>query len=173
VTRRLLIILVLAASVLAAPAAAQVTGFYNTKVPERLGKRVDSARKASGVRVLLPSTIGTSFERLYPGGTWGSGRYSLDLGAARGCHQATACFVAAFLAERGSAKPHGRRVGLARGRKGRFTPSRCGASCAAPQIEWREGGVLYTIQAKGTYPGTDRQNLVALANSAIKHGARR
>lgn len=143
-----------------------------TNVPATFGARVDRARRASGVRVLLPGRIDTEFARLYPGGSWGPGRYALDLGAVRGCHQATACFVAAFMARRGGTVSGERRVTLARGRTGRFTPTHCGASCAAPEIQWRERGVRYTIQAKIGTERTERKRLIALANAAIRAGAR-
>jgi hypothetical protein len=152
--------------------AALAAGTHRVDVPGTLGKRVAKARSASGVRVLLPSRLRTEFRRLYPGGTWRRGHYALDLGAVRGCHQATACFVAAFLADRGARGMTGRRVDLARGRAGRFTPTSCGASCAAPQIQWRERGVRYTLQVKGFSRKRERAALVALADSAIRHGAR-
>ena len=165
---RLLALLVLVSCVAAAPAPAATTH----DVPQLLRKQIDRARTRSGVRVLVPSRITTSFQRLYPDGTATDGRYSLGLGAVRRCNQATACFVAAFLAERGGKLAGGRRVELARGRVGRFTPLSCGASCAAPQVAWREHGVLYTVQAKIGTRRTERRRLVTLADSAIRHGAR-
>jgi hypothetical protein len=142
-------------------------------VPHVLSDQIDRANDRALVRVLLPGRVRVPFDRVYPGATIRSGFYDLNLGAVRGCHEATACFVAAFLGERGKTRPFGpRRVPLARGRVGRFTPTSCGASCAAPQVQWREKGVLYTIQAKIGTKDTERRRLVALANSAIRAGAR-
>ncbi len=142
-------------------------------VPHVLHDQIARANDRAEIRVLLPSRLRTSFDRLYPGASIRAGSYDLNLGAVKGCHEATACFVAAFLGERTGAKPFGpKRVPLARGRVGRFTPTSCGASCAAPQVQWREKGVLYTIQAKIGTTDTERRRLVALANSAIRHGAR-
>jgi hypothetical protein len=141
-------------------------------VPRLLRAQTRKAKERSGLRVLLPSRLTVEFERLYPDGTSADGRYSLGLGAVHRCNQATACFVAAFIGQR-RGQPFGpKKVQLARGRVGRFTPLSCGASCAAPQIMWRERGALYTIQAKVGNERTERRELVALANSAIRHGAR-
>jgi hypothetical protein len=142
-------------------------------VPHVLHDQIARANRRAEVRVLLPSKIRTPFDRLYPGATIRPGSYDLNLGSVKGCHEATACFVASFLGEHGTAKPFGpRRVPLARGRVGRFTPTSCGASCAAPQVQWREKGVLYTIQARIGTKGSERRRLVALADSAIRAGAR-
>jgi hypothetical protein len=168
VLRRLLAAAV-AFGLLAAPALAAT---HTTNVPERLGKRVAKASTRSGIRVLLPSRLQTEFKALFPGGTSRKGHYALDLGAAKGCHQATACFVAAFLGDKGSTLSTGSKVALARGRTGRFSPTTCGASCAAPQIQWQEKGVLYTIQAKGFAEDGEKAGLKRLANSAIRHGDR-
>jgi hypothetical protein len=142
-------------------------------VPQVLHDQIARANDRAEVRVLLPGSLRTEFHRLYPGATVRSGFYDLNLGSVKHCREATACFVAAFLGERGKTKPFGpKRVPLARGRVGRFTPTSCGASCAAPQVQWREKGVLYTIQAKIGTEGTEKRRLVALANSAIRAGAR-
>jgi hypothetical protein len=159
-------------AVLAAALAPPALSATSHDVPELLRSQVRKAKRTSGLRVLLPSRISTEFARLYPDGTSGRDRYSLGLGAVHGCNQATACFVAAFLGQK-RGRPFGpQRVKLARGRVGRFTPVSCGASCAAPQVMWRERGALYTIQAKIGTEKTERRLLVALANSAIRHGAR-
>ena len=158
---------------LAAPVTALAAATHRTDVVQRLGSRLDTARATSGIAVLVPSHLDTEFKRLYPGGGASRGHYHLDLGAVRRCHEATACFVAAFLGDRRATVSTGRRVALARGHTGRFAPSACGASCSAPQVQWRQGGVLYTIQAtQGGTGGTDRARLVSLANQAIRAGAR-
>jgi hypothetical protein len=69
----------------------------------------------------------------------------------------------------GRAAPFGRTaVRLANGRRGRFTPLSCGASCSPPQIQWRERGATYAIQADVGTPRT----LVRMANEAIRSGPR-
>ena len=141
--------------------------------PELLDDKIEAVKRRTGLRVLVPSHLTTPHPRLYPGVFINRQTYALDLGAARNCRQATACFVAAFLGEKSSQRARGpRRVKLAKGHIGRFTPTRCGASCAAPQVQWRERGVLYTVQAKVGTRTTERRRLVALANSAIRFGPR-
>ncbi len=56
---------------------------------------------------------------------------------------------------------------LANGRKGRYLPMSCGASCSPPSVVWKERGVVYEISADAT-----RAQLVRMANSAIKRGPR-
>ena len=148
---------------------AVAAALHTTDVPQVFGPRIDRAAQRSGLRVLLPSTLRTEFRRLYPEGSSSDSAYTLELGAARGCHGATACFVAAFIAEEVGKVGPGRRVKLARGRVGRYLPSACGASCSAPQIAWKERGAVYTLQVKGV---GGRKALVRLANSAIRHGDR-
>ena len=94
------------------------------------------------------------------------------LGAARDCHSATACFVAEFRGRQGGKASGKRKVKLAHGRTGWFHPTRCGASCASPGIEWEQGGVLYELEAKLGTKRTERRILTRLANSAIRSGAR-
>jgi hypothetical protein len=147
---------------------AVAAALHTADVPATFGhERIDRASQRSGLRVLLPSTIRTEFKKLYPEGSSSDSGYSLDLGAAPKCHGATACFAAAFFGQAGAKVGPGKRVELAGGRVGRFTPSACGASCSAPQIAWKEHGAVSTIQARVT-----RRALVRLANSAIRHRAR-
>ena len=146
---------------------------HTFSVPSLLRAQIQRAKRRAGLRVLVPSRLTTEFSRLYPGSSVRRNHYALDLGAVRGCHEATACFVAAFLGDRTRAAAVGdTRVRLAKGRRGWFTRTHCGASCAAPQVQWRERGVLYTLQVKGAGPDGERALLVALANSAIRAGAR-
>jgi hypothetical protein len=154
---------------LAAPALAAT---HTTDVPDRFGKRIDRVRTRSGIRVLLPSRLQSEFKTLYPDASSRKGHYELDLGAAKHCRAATACFVASFLGDKGSTFTTGSKVALARGRTGFFSPTTCGASCAAPQMQWVEKGVLYTVQAKGFAEDAEKASLKKLANSAIRHGDR-
>jgi hypothetical protein len=150
-------------------ALAITAALHTTDVPKTFGDRIDKAEARSGLRVLLPSTLRTEFTKLYPEGSSSDSGYSLELGAAKGCHGATACFVAAFFGQAGARVGPGKTVDLARGRVGRYLPSACGASCSAPQIAWKEHGAVYTLQVKGV---GGRRALVRLANSAIRNGAR-
>ena len=123
-------------------------------IPVRLPQRITSPRTAD-------ETFG-SVEGLR------DGRYHLSLGVGRGCNESPACFVAAFYGRRGKApNPDFRRVELAQGIIGRYRPLKCGASCAAAIIQWRQTGVAYEIQYKGT-----RRQMIRLANSAINSGPR-
>jgi hypothetical protein len=166
---RRLAVLALPAALALAPAAGAAT---TTDVLEVLGSRVDRAAERSGLDVLVPGRIRTEFGRVFPGVRARDGEYALDLGAAPRCRAATACFVASFTGSRRGRVSGSRRVRLARGRTGRFTPTSCGASCAAPQVQWRERGARYTIQARIAGPRSERRRLVALANAAIRGGPR-
>jgi hypothetical protein len=55
---------------------------------------------------------------------------------------------------------------LAKGLRGRFSPTSCGASCTKPEIQWYQNGVTYTIQLAVREP--ERTALVRLANAAIR-----
>ncbi|MEA2391182.1 MAG: hypothetical protein QOK31_1291, partial [Solirubrobacteraceae bacterium] len=83
-----------------------------SKVPVRLPSSLDGYVK--------PSRIHGAVEELT------RGRYHLSLGGGRGCHEATACFIAAFFGERGGTVSGSRKVTLTGGIKGRFTRGGCG-----------------------------------------------
>ena len=118
------------------------------------------------------SGASVELDALYPSGFGSRREYSLGLGAVPDCGGANACFVAAFTAEEGGAPAGRRRVALSNGRTGRFTPTGCGASCSQPQIQWRERGKVFTIQARVGTQSTERRELIRLANSAIINRAR-
>lgn len=98
--------------------------------------------------------------------------YKLDLSAAPDCHEATACFLVGFSAERGGALYGKANVTLARGDKARFEPSSCGASCAPATLDFIHGGILYSIQDSSLQASTAKTTLVKLANDAIAAGPR-
>ena len=162
--RSLLIAVALAAlAALAVPAVASTT----VSVPAKFRSVLPKVRSKSGVPIRLPARVRTDSSKVY-GAVEGlrSGRYHLSLGLARGCHEATACFLASFFAKRGAAPDPGlRKVSLAHGIVGRYRPISCGASCAAAAVQWRENRVAYEIQYKGS-----KRQMVALANSAIRRG---
>ena len=165
--RRLTPLLALLAVVaVAVPAVASTT----VSVPAKLRTVLPKVRSKSGIPVRLPSRLDAFVSSSKVHGAiedLGRGQYHLSLGAARNCHEATACFVAAFFGRRGAGLDLKRKVSLARGISGRFRPVTCGASCSAAEVQWKQGGVAYAIQYKGS-----KAKMIALANSAIRGGAR-
>jgi hypothetical protein len=162
------IAVLLAAAVLAAPA--EGAKVRNVDLPQLFRKQIDKAKAKTDVPILLPQKLRSDFKRHLPEGSARANRWTFDIGAVRGCHTATACFVAEFAARRGGQARGPRSLRLAGGRTGFFRPSSCGASCSPPSIEWRERGAVYRIQAKVI--GGDRRALVKMANSAIRRGPR-
>lgn len=162
--RRLLLALCVSFSLLVVPAIAAAPVNLPAKFSSVLGK----VRTKSGLKVRLPSRLDA---RVRPSRVHGAiesvrrGRYHLSLGVGHGCHESTACYVASFFG--GGKVAGGKHVSLARGLTGRYLPMSCGASCGPASVSWRQGGVAYTIQYKGK-----KAQLVALANSAIRGGAR-
>jgi hypothetical protein len=114
----------------------------------------------------------TEHRKLFSEGRGRASRYEFEIGAVRDCGTATACHVAGFRARRGGKPSNTKKVELAKGRIGYFRPMSCGASCAAPSLEWVQGGVLYEVEAKLGTQRTERKILVRLANSAIRNGPR-
>ena len=130
----------------------------------RLAPRVD-------VPIRLPATLDLDFDGAPA--AFGEGtrrRYSFDLAGSPDCGGANACFLATLRAERGGSFAFRRTVRLARGYTGHYKPLTCGGSCSPPLLEWRQGGVLYGIQAKVGVAGARRQRLALMraANSAIR-----
>jgi hypothetical protein len=124
----------------------------------------------AGVPIRIPRIIylATS-HKLYATGAGQSNGYDLELAFAPNCGGANACFAADFLARGGGAAVGREPVGLAKGITGRFTPTSCGASCAPPGIEWRQNGVVYTLQVPGgATAAAERDALVSYANAAIR-----
>jgi hypothetical protein len=154
-----------------APATAAAATF-TFDVPELVEKPLIAVNKATKLNVLLPTRITTEHKRLFSEGSGRTRSYRFEIGATRNCDGATACFVASFRGRRGAKPSNPRKVTLRGGRRGYFQPLSCGASCAAPSLEWVQRGVLYTIEAKLGTKRTERKILVRLANSAIKNGAR-
>jgi hypothetical protein len=124
------------------------------------------------IAVLMPDTMPTEAKHLYAEHWQTKHSYTLSLGAVRHCGEATACFEADFMGQKGGAPFGSRKVTLARGRHGRFKPLSCGASCSPPSVSWKERGATYTIQANVGNGKTERGILVAMANQAIRRGPR-
>jgi hypothetical protein len=167
---RRLLLTPIALAVLAAPAAAAPT--QNVDVPAALADQIAAVKARSDVPVRLPARMTVERGDLFPSGSARKHSWALGLDAAADCGGANACFVASFSAQKGG-RPFGRqRVRLRGGRSGRFTPLGCGGSCSPPQIQWKQGSTLYTIQARVGTKSTERRMLVRMANSAILHGPR-
>ncbi len=119
------------------------------------------------VPILLPSTLTTQeTKKLYGAGEGEADHYSFAVSTKKRC-TANACAVASFSAMKGIAVYGDRKVTLAKGRKGRYIPLSCGASCSPPSVVWKERGVVYEISTDAT-----RAQLVRMANSAIRKGPR-
>jgi len=165
-----LIPLVLGLMLLAPASASAAT--YTYDVRDLVEKPLAAVKKITTIDVLLPGQITSDLRKLYSAGEGRANSYQFELAAVRRCHMATACYVAGFFGRRGGKPSNPRRVTLRGGRRGYFRPLRCGASCAAPSLEWVQRGVLYTIEAKLGTRRTDRRILTRLANSAIRNGPR-
>jgi hypothetical protein len=165
-----LFLLTLLAVLLAPAAASAATYIYD--VPELVERPLIAVKKAAKFDVLLPSQFTSDRRKLYSQGSGRTGSYRFDIGAVKGCGTATACFVASFRARRGGKPTNTRKVKLRGGRRGYFRPLKCGASCAAPSLQWVQDGVLYTFEAKLGTKTTERRVLIRLANSAIGKGPR-
>ncbi len=156
---------------LAVPATASAAT-YIYDVPDLVDRPLTAIKKAATIDVLLPSTFTSDLPKLYSEGRGSGGSYRFDIGAVRRCRRATACAVASFRAKRGAKPSNTSRSSSSAAARGYFQPLKCGASCAAPSIEWVRDGVLYTIEGKFGTKKTEKRVLTRLANSAIGKGAR-
>ena len=160
-------LLICACALLAlAPSASAAT--RDVDLPALFTKQIARAKERTTVPILLPQKLRSDFKRHHPAGKANAGGWHFDIGAVRGCHTATVCFIAEFRGIRGAKPSAPRTLRLARGRTGYFRPSKCGASCSPPSIKWRERGTLFSISAKVA----GRRPLVRMANSAIRNGPR-
>jgi hypothetical protein len=158
------------AILLLSPAAAQAKAI---DVPHLFRHVLPDVNEKTKVPVLLPQRYRSPVNRNIATGVAHKRSYRLSIGAVKDCNGATACFVAEFGARRGAKPDLVGRVRLRGGRTGYFRPLLCGASCSAPMIEWRKGGVLYWIQAHaGVTARQEKKQLIKLANSALFHGPR-
>ncbi|HYH89214.1 MAG TPA: hypothetical protein VEX67_08270 [Solirubrobacteraceae bacterium] len=156
---------------LLAPASASAAT-YVFNIPQLVEKPLVAVKKTTKLPVLLPSRMTTEQRRLFSEGRGRANRYEFEIGAVKDCGTATACYVAGFRARKGGKPSATRKVQLANDRTGYYRPTSCGASCAAPSIEWVQGGVLYEVEAKLGTQKTERKVLTRLANSAIRNGKR-
>jgi hypothetical protein len=167
--RRSVAVLIAVVAVVAVAVPALAAGL-SVDVPSKFKPLLPKVKKKSGLAVRLPQTL-HAHTKLYPAATATKTRYDLELSAARNCGFATACFVASFSGERGGVPGFKRTVSLTRGITGYFKPVTCGASCSPAFIQWKENGVLYEIENRDSGKHEQR-NMVKLANSAIRGGAR-
>ena len=158
-------IALVAALAIVAPALAASSPANLLKV---LAVQIASAKKGR-VAVLLPATLSADApaSRLYGSGGATSRGYDIQLAYARNCFDATACFLAEFWGNPGKIYLK-TRVALAHGIIGAYRGISCGASCGPATIQWKERGVLYTVQWRA---GT-KATMIALADSAIEAGPR-
>ena len=158
---------------LVAVTAALAGAAVQVELPELFADELPRIKARTQVAVLLPEQMPSDFDQHVPSGFGGPRQWGLQIASRPDCGGAGACFVASFTGRRGGPGPFGRRtVKLADGRTGRFTPLSCGASCSPPQIEWRERGATYGIQADVGTRRTERRILVRMANEAIRSGPR-
>ena len=170
---RRLILALTALGVLAAPGRRGRADPGRSTSPPRSPTRSPTPRTARAFPVRLPAKMTVEQGDLFPSGTAHQRNWAMGLDAAADCGGANACFVAAFTGERGGDRRSvASACGCAAGGAGHFTPLSCGASCAPPQIQWKMGSTLYTIQARVGTKSTERRMLIRMANSAILHGRR-
>jgi hypothetical protein len=164
---RALLIAVLA--LLLVPAGASAT---TIDVPHLFADVLPHVKAITRVPILLPQRYASDAKKNFPSAAAFKKRYALSISAVKNCGGATACFVAEFAARKGAKPSFKKKVKLAHGHTGYFKPLTCGASCSPPMLEWRQGGVLYWIQAHAGSAQQEKKRLVRMANSAIAHGAR-
>lgn len=168
--RRALALAIVLTFALTATAAARTVD-----VVKLLGPHIPDAA-AIDTPVLLPDTVDLDYgagrrivaESVTRRGA--TGKYDLTLSAVRGCHRASACFLAEFSGRRGAKLGYNSvNARLIQGLKAHFEPSRCGASCAPASISWVQKGVRYQFAAKAL---GGKAAFVKWANAAIRAGNR-
>src|SRR3954468_16278886 len=132
-------------------------------VPQKFAKVLPKVKQKSGIPVRLPTYLdaGAKPSRIFGQGSAKKGEYLLELGFGKQCTGGNACFVAGFIANKGG-EPIGKtKIKLAKGITGYYHQGGCGANCAPDGVEWKQGGVLYEVQIKGSMA-----KIVRLANQA-------
>ncbi|MDO8184580.1 hypothetical protein Q5424_13285 [Conexibacter sp. JD483] len=160
---------------LAASAAASRAAIRRFALARGLRRQIAAIERHTTVPVLLPDEVlidvpnGHGIEQ-----KWSANRpgWQISLGIGPRCGGANACFVGQFTGTRGGRLAFRSRVRLHGGVIGRYKPSTCGASCSPPEIQWKLRDVLYDVQFRAAGSGTDKQKLVAIANSALAAGPR-
>jgi hypothetical protein len=130
-------------------------------------QKVNAAPHAPAV--LLPGSMRFFARHVYPSGGPSGKRYDLQLGAAKNCGGADACFVADFQGTTGG-KVFGAKVTVAGASAAGYLKESCGASCSPPQVDFIVHGVLYSIQSD--LGKNSKQKLISAAEAAISAGPR-
>ena len=154
-------------SMLAVAAVAEAATYRTARVLRDDIQRV-APRADIGIR--LPFRIQLDYDKgVYGEGSGSRNRYTFEINASDDCG-ANVCFLAQFQGERGGEPAFRREVDLANGITGYYKPLSCGGSCSPPMIQWIQGGVLYSIQAKLGVTGraAQRRAMIRTANSAIR-----
>lgn len=171
-TLTLLVAVCLATALLAAPATAGETGIV--RPPSIFKKHLAQLKADTGLDVYLPSRLRVFVKPSRVRGEVGAtdSSYDLSVVVGRNCGGANACFLANFTGTKGARPAFGRKVKLTGGKTGYWKGVTCGASCSPAEIQWRQGGVRYTIATKGLSQRGEKAGLIRLANSAIEAGPR-
>jgi hypothetical protein len=162
-------LLIAVAALLLVPASAPAK---TLDLPDLFASQLPKVKAKTTVPILLPQRYSSDSSTNFPSAGGRKRSYTFSIGAVKHCGGATACFIADFSARKGAKPTFTKTVELAHGRTGHFKPLTCGASCSPPMLEWRQGGVLYWIQAHAGTAKQEKKRLVRMANSAIRHGAR-
>lgn len=160
---------VLALITAAAPAGAATTRVH---VPTVAAKQIARIADKSPLAIFLPNAFSINGRhQAFPSASIATGTWAVDFGYARNCNGGGACFMASFAAIKRNRLFDPANVTLAKGVRGHYYRSTCGASCSAPQIDFVRDGVLYQYAVKDP-AARPKAALVALANQAINYGPR-
>ena len=172
--RRTALLLIVAIALAGLAGVASAAG-QNVSVRDVLGSHLTRVKAKTDVPVRFPSKLRVyhARSRIFPTPSRADAdSYEMGIGIGRRCNGANVCFIAAFYAERGRKPAFRRKVRLTQNRTGYFKPLTCGASCSAPELQWIQRGVLYTVAYKGSSAADEKRYLVSLVNSAILAGPR-
>lgn len=127
----------------------------------------------TSIPVLLPPTLPWrgAAPKLYLTGQATTQRWRISVGAAPGCRNATACFVASFDGVRATTLPKAPNLRLPGGQPAVYTPISCGASCGPATLAFLHRDVVVTWRLKEP-PRGGSVALARLAAAAITVGSR-
>ncbi|HEY9694857.1 MAG TPA: hypothetical protein V6D15_21870 [Oculatellaceae cyanobacterium] len=158
-----------------APVAAQ-----SSTLAPKLNKILPKIKRQTRVPILLPSNLQLpASPTVYVEGAGNKNGYDIYLSFTPNCQNANVCTLGFIGAKRGTqafypGESVAKKIPLTKGVTGFFNPMRCGASCAAPYIEWTYKGVRYLIEYKEAGSTNQQQQafLTKLAKSAINADSR-
>lgn len=139
-------------------------------IPRVLRDDIRRLAPRTDVPIRIPARMNLDYdENAFGSGGRIADGWELEVAATAECG-ANACFLARFSGEEGGTPAFRRTVGLARGITGYYKGLTCGGSCSPPMIQWVQGGVLYSIQAKLSASGRAKQRaaMIRAANQAIR-----